>query len=232
MTAPPSAASSSPPAVAGPPTARTKVRRLADRGRYDGDTLHAILDEALVAHVGVRTDQGVVVLPMAYGRLDDQLYLHGAAGNALLRSADRTDVCATVTLVDGLVLARSAFHHSINYRSVVVFGTAEIVTDPAEKDRALGAIVDHVVPGRAADCRPANPEELRKTTVLRLRLDEASAKVRTGGPIDDAEDLGLPHWAGVLPLAVVPQAPEPDRFVADGHVPPAYVTRYERAAAG
>jgi nitroimidazol reductase NimA-like FMN-containing flavoprotein (pyridoxamine 5'-phosphate oxidase superfamily) len=208
------------------------VRRLADRGRYDGATIDAILDEGIVAHVGVTTDQGVVVLPMAYGRLDDLLYLHGATGNALLRSADGTDVCATVTLVDGLVLARSAFHHSINYRSVVVFGTAEIVTDPAEKDRALAAIVDHVVPGRAADCRPANAAELRKTTVLRLGLDEASAKVRTGGPIDDEEDLALDHWAGVLPLAVVPQAPEADRVVADGLVPPPYVTHYQRTSAG
>ena len=198
-----------------PPSDRTRVRRLADRGRYDAATVHAILDEAYLAHVGVVVDGEPRVLPMAFGRDGDVLYLHGAVGNALLRGADAAEVCVTVTHLDGLVLARSAFHHSMNYRSVVVLGRAEKVTDPDEKRRALDAIVDHVQPGRAADSRPTDDAELRSTLVVRLPLAEASAKVRTGPPIDEERDLDLPHWAGVVPVRLVAGEPEQDALQLD-----------------
>lgn len=193
-----------------PPSDRTRVRRLADRGRYDAATVHAILDEAYLAHVGVVIDGEPRVLPMAFGRDGEVLYLHGAVGNALLRGGDGVEVCVTVTHLDGLVLARSAFHHSMNYRSVVVLGRAEKVTDLAEKRRALDAITDHVLPGRADDSRRSNDAELRQTLVLRVPLAEASAKVRTGPPIDEDDDLDLPHWAGVVPLRLVAGEPEQD----------------------
>lgn len=194
----------------GPPTARTTVRRLAERGRYDAATIHAILDEAYVAHVGFVVDAQPRVLPMAFGRDGDVLYLHGAVGNAMLRASSGSQVCVTVTLLDGLVLARSAFHHSMNYRSVVVLGRAERVEDPDEARRALDVIVDHVQPGRSGQARPTSASELRKTMVLRLPLAEASAKVRAAGAIDDDDDLGLPVWAGVVPLSLVAAAPEQD----------------------
>jgi uncharacterized protein len=202
------------------PTPRTKVRRLAERGRYDWSTIASIFDEGLVAHVGFVGDAGVCVLPMAYGRVDDRLYLHGAVANAMLKASSGADVCVTVTLLDGLVLSRSAFHHSMNYRSVVAIGRAETVDDPTERDEALRAIVDHTVPGRSDACREPSASELRKTRVLRLVLDEASAKVRTGPPIEDPEDLGLSHWAGVVPLRLVAGEPVPDEYVAAGTSPP------------
>ncbi|HUP84577.1 MAG TPA: pyridoxamine 5'-phosphate oxidase family protein [Acidimicrobiales bacterium] len=181
-------------------TDRTTLRRKKDRASMDRTQLHAILDEALIAHVGFTASHGPVVLPMTYARIDDALYLHGAIGNDLLRhAADGVDVCATVTLLDGLVLARSAFHHSMNYRCAVVFGRAERVTDPAELRAMSVALVDHLSPGRSAEARPPTAEELRATLAIRLSLDEASVKVRTGGPVDDAEDLALPVWAGVIP---------------------------------
>jgi nitroimidazol reductase NimA-like FMN-containing flavoprotein (pyridoxamine 5'-phosphate oxidase superfamily) len=197
--------------MAAAPSVRTTVRRKADRGRYDRDAIHAILDEGLVAHVGFTSDFGVAVLPMVYARLDDDLYLHGAAGNHMLRALDDADVCVTVTLVDGLVLSRSAFHHSMNYRSVVVYGRATLVTDDDEKDRVLCAVVDHMVAGRSEQCRPPTPEERRATRVVRVPLQEASAKVRTGPPIEETTDLALPYFGGVVPLSVVRGAP-----VADG----------------
>ena len=190
------------------PTDRTTLRRKKERGRFDRALVHAILDEALLAHVGFTTDAGPVVLPMTYARIGDQLYLHGATGNAMLRTlAAGTDVCVTVTLLDGIVFARSAFHHSMNYRSVVVFGRAERVTDPEEELAATTALLDHMAPGRSADARLPTPEELRSTLFVRLPIEEASAKVRTGGPIDDEEDMELPVWAGVLPLPIVPGRP-------------------------
>jgi nitroimidazol reductase NimA-like FMN-containing flavoprotein (pyridoxamine 5'-phosphate oxidase superfamily) len=197
--------------MAAAPSVRTTVRRKADRGRYERDAIHAILDEGLVAHVGFTSDFGVAVLPMVYARLDDDLYLHGAAGNHMLRALDDADVCVTVTLVDGLVLSRSAFHHSMNYRSVVVYGRATLVTDDDEKDRVLCAVVDHMVAGRSEQCRPPTPEERRATRVVRVPLQEASAKVRTGPPIEETTDLALPYFGGVVPLSVVRGAP-----VADG----------------
>jgi nitroimidazol reductase NimA-like FMN-containing flavoprotein (pyridoxamine 5'-phosphate oxidase superfamily) len=191
-------------------TDRTAVRRLAARGRFDRATADAILDEAYIAHVGFVADDGPRVLPMTYGRDGDVLYLHGAVGNAMLRASAGAPVCVTVTLLDGLVLARSAFHHSMNYRSVVLLGEASLVDDDAEKERAFDVIVDHVLRGRSAEARPANASELRSTLVLRLDIDEGSAKVRTGGPVDDDEDLDLEVWAGVVPLSTVAGEPVQD----------------------
>ncbi|MEV4972495.1 pyridoxamine 5'-phosphate oxidase family protein [Streptomyces scopuliridis] len=198
-------------------TPRTVPTRARERAAYDRELVHGILDEAYVCHLGFVRDGAPVVLPTLYGRVGERLYVHGstgsrplrmtAAGGGTERAGDGNEadpglaVCLTVTHVDGLVLARSAFHHSINYRSVVVHGIARPVTDPEERRTALDAIVDHVVPGRSADSRPANARELAATAVIRLDLDEVSAKVRTGGPNDDPEDLSLPHWAGVVPLA-------------------------------
>jgi len=192
------------------PTARTTVRRKADRGRYERASIDAILDEGLVAHVGFTSDFGVAVLPMVYARLHDDLYLHGAVGNHMLRALEGADVCVTVTLVDGLVLSRSAFHHSMNYRSVVVYGRGELVADDDEKDRVLRAVVDHMVNGRSEHCRPPTAEERRATCVIRLPLEEASAKVRTGPPIEEPDDLELPYFGGVVPLSLVRAAPVPD----------------------
>lgn len=186
------------------PTDRTVPTRSADRASYDKEFVHAILDEGYVCHLGFVRDGAPVVLPTLYGRVGERLYVHGSTGSRPLRMTGAADpglpVCLTVTLVDGVVLARSAFHHSMNYRSVVVHGTAYEVTDPEERRLALDALVDHVIPGRAADCRPADKKELAATAVIRIDLDEVSAKVRTGGANDEPEDLGLPHWAGVLPL--------------------------------
>jgi nitroimidazol reductase NimA-like FMN-containing flavoprotein (pyridoxamine 5'-phosphate oxidase superfamily) len=193
-----------------PVTDRTQLRRHAERGRFDRSTVYAIVDEAYVAHVGFVIDGTPHVLPMTYGRISDELYLHGAVGNAMLRAIADAEVCVTITLLDGLVLARSAFHHSMNHRSVVIFGRGQKVDDPAEKRRAFDAIVDHVLPGRAELARPASDAELRTTLVIRVPIEEASAKIRTGGPIDEEADLDLPVWAGVVPVAPVAGPPEQD----------------------
>jgi hypothetical protein len=188
------------------------VRRLAARARYDQSTVYAILDEAVVCHLGTSADGEAIVLPTNYVRVGDALYLHGAPGNAALeRAVAGGAVCIAVTIVDGLVLARSAFHHSLNYRSVVLFGTAVDVTDPVEKRLALLELVEHIVPGRGRDARPPNDGELRATRVIRIEIEEASAKVRTGGPVDDPDDLLLTEiWAGQVPLAMVRGTPVPD----------------------
>jgi nitroimidazol reductase NimA-like FMN-containing flavoprotein (pyridoxamine 5'-phosphate oxidase superfamily) len=191
-------------------TDRTKVRRLAKRGSFDRQLANAILDQAYLAHVGFVVEGAPKVLPMTYGRDGEVLYLHGAAANAMLRASAGAEVCVTVTLLDGLVLARSAFHHSMNYRSVVLLGTAVKVEDDAEKDHAFDVIVDHVVPGRSQVARPTTEIERTKTLVLRLAIDEGSAKVRAGDAIDDEEDLGLPVWAGVVPLRLTPGPPVPN----------------------
>jgi uncharacterized protein len=198
------------------PTERTALRRLPDRGHHDRATVDAILDEALVCHLGLVDLQGrPFVIPTIHARAGDHLYVHGSPASRTLRAAaGDVDACVTVTLVDGLVLARSAFHHSLNYRSVVVYGRAARVDDPAEKEAALTAIVEHVLAGRTEGCRPPDEKELKGTLVLRLPLDEASAKVRTGAPIDDDADLDLPVWAGVVPIRQVAGEPEPDRGVA------------------
>ncbi len=189
------------------PTDRTKVRRLPDRGTHDRAVVDQVIDEAYIAHVGFVVGGQPRVLPMTYGRDGDVLYLHGAVGNAMLRASAGAEVCVTITLLDGLVLARSAFHHSMNYRSVVLFGTATRVEDEAEKRRAFDVVVEHVLAGRSALARPSNASELRATLVLRLPIAEGSAKVRTGGPVDDDEDMDLPVWAGVVPLRLTPGEP-------------------------
>ncbi len=214
------------PAHAAPTTERTRVRRLAERGRYETETIHAILDEALICHVGFVVDGQPVVIPTIHWRDGDTLYFHGSAASRMLRSLrDGVDACVTVTLLDGLVLARSAFHHSMNYRSVVVFGKAREVRED-EKVRVLDSLVEHVVRGRSKEIRPPNLKELRQTLVLALPIDEASAKIRTGGPVDDEEDYALPVWAGVLPLTLTPGEPVADRGVT-GEVP-GYVREYRR----
>ena len=183
------------------PTERTALRRKRERGNHDRDVVNGILDEALVAHVGFVTPEGPLVIPMTYVRIDEELYLHGAAGNALLRRlATGVDVCVTVTLLDGLVFARSAFHHSMNYRSVVLLGRAVRVTDLAEMRAASARLLDHLAPGRSRDARPPTDDELRATLLVRLSIMEGSAKVRSGGPIEEPADLDLPVWAGELPL--------------------------------
>jgi nitroimidazol reductase NimA-like FMN-containing flavoprotein (pyridoxamine 5'-phosphate oxidase superfamily) len=215
-----------------PPTARATVRRLPERGVYDRDTVHAILDEGMVAHVGLATDDGPVVIPMLYGRDGDRLLLHGSPASRLLRGgAKGTEMCVTVTLVDGLVLARSAFHHSMNYRSVVVFGHATAVSDLDERRAALDLLVEHIVPGRTADARPPDARELRGTLVLALPLDECSVKVRTGAPNDIDEDMDLPVWAGVIPLATVAGEPIDAPDMRSPQPVPAYAARYVRPTA-
>lgn len=196
------------------PTERTTLRRLPERGRHDRPTIDAVLDEALVCHLGLVDAGGrPFVVPTVHARSGDAVYVHGSPASRALRAAARADCCLVVTLVDGLVLARSAFHHSLTYRSVVLYGAAERVEDPEEKRAALAALVEHVVRGRSADARPPDDAELRGTLVLRLAIDEASAKVRTGGPNDDERDLGLDVWAGVVPLRLVAGEPVPDAGV-------------------
>lgn len=199
--------SESPP----PPSDRTRLCRKAERGHYDRATIDAILDEALICHVGFAVDGRPWVMPTAFARLGEHLYLHGASGNASLRAlAGGAEACVTVTLLDGLVLARSAFHHSMNYRSVMVFGTTSAVTDESEKCSALAAIVDHMEAGRSESSRAPTDAEVRSTLVVRLSLEEASAKIRTGGPVDDDADYALEHWAGVIPLTLTRGEPVVD----------------------
>lgn len=209
---------------------RSTVRRLPERAAYDREAVEAILDEGFVCHVAFSTEEGPVVLPTAYARVGEVLYLHGAAANHALRTiGGGIPICLAVTLVDGLVLARSAFHHSVNYRSVVVYGHAEEVRDPVEKRAALDAVVDQIVPGRVADARGPSDSELRATRVVRVTIDEASAKCRAGGPKDDAEDVeqgGI--WAGHLPLTVVPGTPVPDDPRGERLAVPGYVVRTQR----
>ncbi|HUP48553.1 MAG TPA: pyridoxamine 5'-phosphate oxidase family protein [Thermoanaerobaculia bacterium] len=208
-------------------TGRTTVRRLPGRASYDSETIHAILDEALLCHAGFVVDGAPVVIPTIHTRIGQTLVFHGSAASRMLRTLrDGVEACVTVTILDGLVLARSAFHHSMNSRSVVVFGTAREVTDRQEKLRALEALVEHVVPGRAADARPPTEEELRATLVLALPITEASAKVRSGGPVDEEEDYALPIWAGVLPMRLIPGEPLADERGGVGV--PDYVREYRR----
>jgi nitroimidazol reductase NimA-like FMN-containing flavoprotein (pyridoxamine 5'-phosphate oxidase superfamily) len=198
------------------PTDRTQVKRLPKRGVYDKAQVHAILDEGYVCHVGFVIDGQPYVIPTGYVRVDDQIYIHGSAASRMLRTLDQgIDVCVTVTLVDGLVLARSAFHHSMNYRSVVVLGKPRLVTDADEKTAALRSFTNHIAPGRWDEVRHPNEAELKSTRALALRLDEVSAKVRTGPPLDDEDDYAFPVWAGVVPIRA--QTGEP---IADGRVLP------------
>jgi len=211
-------------------TDRTQVRRLAKRGNYDREIVYKILDEAMICHVGFVIDGQPYVIPTGYGRSGDTLYIHGASTSRMLNSASQgIPVCITVTLVDGLVLARSTFHHSMNYRSVVILGTARHVESDEEKLAALRTFTEHIVPGRWADVRQPTPQEMKATAVLVLPLEEVSAKIRTGPPIDDEADYALPIWAGILPLRLTPGLVESDpRLTQKLDVPP-YVKNYQRA---
>ena len=212
-----------------PPTSRTSPTRNPGRVSYDRAAVHAVLDEALVCHVGFVVDGRPVVLPHLHARVADALYLHGSTGARALGAArGGLDVCVTATLTDGLVLARSAFHHSINYRSVIAHGTAWFVADPSEKILALDALVEAVAPGRSGGTRAPTARELAATAVLRLDLHEVSLRVRTGGPDDDPEDLDLPHWAGVLPLSTAARAPEPAADLPVSVPVPAHVAAWAR----
>jgi len=207
------------------------LKRLPKRAEYDHAAVYKILDEAFVCHVGFVADGKPVVIPTSYARIGDDLYIHGSAASRMLRSLEAgIDVCATVTLIDGLVLARSAFHHSINYRSVVVFGVAQRVDDPEEKLEALHAFTDHIAPGRWEEIRRPTESEMRATLVLKLPLDEVSAKVRTGPPIDDEEDYGLAVWAGVVPLELRAAAPVGDDRLRPDIQAPDYARNYARSA--
>ncbi|MFE4104686.1 pyridoxamine 5'-phosphate oxidase family protein [Almyronema epifaneia] len=211
------------------PTVRTQLKRLPKRGRYETEQIYQILDEALVCHVGFAVEGQPYVIPTAFGRIGDRLYLHGSPASRLLRSLQAgIEVCVTVTLLDGLVLARSAFHHSMNYRSVVVFGTATVVEPIAEKVIALKAFTDQVVPGRWDELRSPTEAELNGTLVLSIPLSEASAKVRSGPPIDDPADYALPIWAGEIPLRLTAQSPIADPQLATASVIPDSVQNYQR----
>jgi nitroimidazol reductase NimA-like FMN-containing flavoprotein (pyridoxamine 5'-phosphate oxidase superfamily) len=209
------------------PTDRTTLRRKKERGTYDRALVHGILDEGLLCHVGFGAEGSTFVVPMAYARIGDTLYLHGATGNRMLRSlADGAEVCVTVTLLDALVLARSAFHHSMNYRSVMLFGVTTRVTDDEEKRRATTALLDHIAPGRSGDARPPSSEELRAVLMIRVPILEGSAKIRTGGPIDEPEDMGEPIWAGQIPVSVVSGAAVADEGLPPGLEVPSYARAY------
>lgn len=210
-------------------TNRTTLKRLPKRGHFDRETIYPILDEGFICHVGFVVDGQPFVIPTGYARVDDNLYIHGSQASRMLKTlAQGIDVCVTITLVDGLVLARSAFHHSINYRSVVVFGKAQLVGDREEKIAALLALSEHFVKGRWDEVREPTEQELKATSVLSMKLEEASAKIRTGPPIDDEEDYSLPMWAGVIPLRMVAGEPINDPRLPDGIEAPDYAKEYLR----
>ena len=210
-------------------TERTRVRRLPKRGAYDSETINSILDEAFVCHIGFVVDGQPYVIPTGFARIDNDLYIHGSSASRMLRSlAEGVQVCVTVTLVDGLVLARSAFHHSMNYRSVVILGKATLIEEPQEKGRAMEALTEHIVPGRWKDVRWPTELELKATSVLKVPIEEASAKIRTGGPVDDEEDYTIDIWAGVLPLELVSGQPIEDERLAQEIELPKYIQDYKR----
>ncbi len=212
-----------------PQTERTTLKRLPKRGVYDRELVYQILDEGFICHVGFAVEGQPFVIPTGYARVDEELFIHGSQLSRMLRTVSSgIDVCVTVTLVDGLVLARSAFHHSINYRSVVVFGRARIVEDKTAKLAALFAFSEQVIPGRWNDVREPTEQELKATTVLSLPLAEVSAKVRTGPPLDDEEDYALNVWAGVLPLKIAAGAPVPDPRLPESVEAPSYTLNYSR----
>lgn len=212
-----------------PQTERTTLKRLPARGVYDRDVVYQILDEGFICHVGFAAEGRPFVIPTGYARVENQLYIHGSQASRMLRTLKTgIDVCVTVTLVDGLVLARSAFHHSMNYRSVLVFGLATLVDSPDEKLAALRAFSEHVVPGRWEEVRQPNEQELKSTTVLSLELEEVSAKVRTGPPLDEEEDYELEVWAGVVPMRLVAGVPIADPQLPSNIEPPPYASDYKR----
>jgi len=210
-------------------TERTRVRRIPKRGAYDRASVYQILDEGFICHVGFTVDEKTFVIPTGYARIGDNLLIHGSAASRMMREmTSGIEVCVTVTLIDGLVLARSAFHHSMNYRSVVVFGTAELVENETEKYEALRAFTEHIVPQRWDDVRPPTAKELKATTVLRLPIQEASAKVRTGNPVDDEADYDLNIWAGVIPVQLKTGEAFDDGKLKENVSVPSYVSNYKR----
>lgn len=213
-----------------PATEKTKLRRLPKRGSFDRKTIYKILDEGFICHIGFTVDDQPYVIPTAYARDGDRLLIHGSAVSRMLRAlAWEADVCVTVTLLDGLVLARSAFHHSMNYRSVVIFGRAKVVSDEQEKLEALRAFSEQVVPGRWKEVRQPSEVELKATLVLSLGIDEASAKIREGAPVDDEADYELDVWAGEIPLHLTAGAPVDDAKLKEGIAAPQYVSIYKRS---
>jgi nitroimidazol reductase NimA-like FMN-containing flavoprotein (pyridoxamine 5'-phosphate oxidase superfamily) len=211
------------------PTPRTRLVREAERAIYDREAVYRILDEGFLCHVGFVVDGQPFVIPTSYGRKDDTLFIHGSAASRMLRQLkESVPVCITVTLLDGLVLARSIFNHSMNYRSVVVLGKATLVDDPADKLSALRLLSEHIIPGRWADSRQPNERELKATSVLRVPIEEFSAKVRTGPAVDDEEDYSFPTWAGVVPLEMIAGAPVSDSRLDPSREVPAYAKHYTR----
>jgi uncharacterized protein len=211
------------------PTSRTRVVREPHRGLYERETAYKILDEGFICHVGFVIDGQPFVIPTGYGRRGDNLYIHGSAASRMLRNLEQgVAVCVTVTLLDGLVLARSIFNHSMNYRSVVVLGVAHAVEDPKEKLEALHSLSEHIIPGRWAETRQPNQKELKATLVMRLPIEEFSSKVRQGPPIDDEEDYGFPTWAGVIPLRMLAGKPISDPKLGAESAVPGYVEKYSR----
>jgi uncharacterized protein len=213
-------------------TERTTLHRLRERGATDRSALHAVLDAGLICHLGVIIDDSPVVLPTGYGRIGETLYLHGSSANRSLQFAQDRDICVTVTLLDGLVCARSVFHNSMNYRSAVIFGPPRIVTDPDERLAAVEAITEHLIPGRWANSRKPTRKELAATAVLALSLDEASVKIRTGEPKDDDEDYDSDYWAGVLPMTLTIGQAIPDPLLRPGIEVPAHISALEQRDAG
>jgi nitroimidazol reductase NimA-like FMN-containing flavoprotein (pyridoxamine 5'-phosphate oxidase superfamily) len=214
-------------------TKRTELRRIPDRGSHDRETIHQILDAGFLACVGFCVDRQPFVIPTLYGRDGERLYLHGSAASRMLGELETgIPACVTVTLVDGLVLSRSAFDHSMNYRSVIAFGTARKVADPRQKIKSLRVISEHLIAGRWQDVRGPSEKELKATTVLEFLIEEASSKVRTGPPLDEESDYGLPVWAGVLPLEIKSQLPVPDDRLIKGITLPDYVRHYEARLRG
>lgn len=212
------------------PTTRTRVVRESDRAVYDREAVYRILDEGFLCHVGFSVDGQPFVIPTSYGRKDADLYIHGSAASRMLRQMkEGVPVCITVTLLDGLVLARSVFNHSMNYRSVVILGNATLVDDAEEKLSALRVLSEHILPGRWEDARQPNERELKATSVLRVPIEEFSAKVRSGPPIDDAEDYSFPTWAGVIPLQTVASTPVRDRQLDPARELPQYLREYSRS---
>jgi nitroimidazol reductase NimA-like FMN-containing flavoprotein (pyridoxamine 5'-phosphate oxidase superfamily) len=209
-----------------PKSSRTEIRRLPERGAYDDESIYAILDEALICHLGFTTDRGAVVIPTIHARVGNTLYLHGSHASRMMRSIVGEEICVTATIVDGIVAARSTFHHSMNYRSVVVFGVPRSVDDPQERSLAFEAVTEHVIPGRWDEARRPNDKEDKGTKLLALTIDQASAKVRSGPPGDDDEDMDLDIWAGVIPLAITAGPPIPAPDLKPGLDVPSSVANY------
>ena len=209
-------------------TKRTKLHRIPKRGVYNVESINKILDESFLCHLGFIVDNQPYVIPVCYGREDNKIFFHGAKGSRMFKHLKTgSGICVTVSIVDGLVLARSVFHHSINYRSVIIFGKAEEITGTSEKENALRIITEQIIPGRWGNARKPNKKELAVTSVFSMTLDEVSAKVREGGPLDDTDDMDLNAWAGVLPLTTIPEAPIRDKDLKDQIPLPDYIKNYK-----